>query len=268
MVRAKAITPVSLDTFLIKMMLYGPPGVGKTVLAGTSPNCLFLAADPGTESAAVQGSKAAKWDITDYNDLTEAYEWLRHENPGEPNPFEWVWLDHVTYFQELGLDQIMEDLHAAKPHRETWAPDKGEFGQNMNRLSLLVRNLKRLPLNFGMIAHAMEWEDPQTGQTHYWPQIQGKGMPSKFCGYTGIVGYMSVVVKEKKQVRRLRTQKNATHIAKDRFHALPSVMTDPTMPKIIELVEGVLPSGKLGVPPPKTASGSKSRKATTTRRNS
>lgn len=190
----------------------------------------------GSESAAIQGSKAEKWKMTDWNDMDEAFEFLRHENHG----FKWVWLDSITLFQELGLDMIMEDLVAMKPHRELWLPDKGEYGQNMRRMGMWVRNVKPLPFNFGIIAHAMRYEDDE-GNELMWPAIQGINMPQKVCGYMGIVGYYTVRRKEGKDERLLLTSKTAKYYAKDRFDALGGRLTNPTIPMIEELVAKRLP---------------------------
>lgn len=222
------------------MLIYGDPGVGKTVLAGTSPNCLFLESGvDGSESAAIQGSKADKWKMNDWNDMTEAYEYLRHEKHG----YEWVWLDSITLFQELGLDNIMEDLVAHKPHRSVYLPDRGEYGENMRRMGMWVRNMKPLDFNFCIIAHAMHYE-PEEGIEQLWPAIQGRQMPQKICGYMGVVGYLTTRRKDGKDERQLLTNKTAKYYAKDRFDALGGRLVNPTIPMIQELVAKRLPQRK------------------------
>lgn len=229
--------PVSSDQSYINMIVYGDPGVGKTVLAGTSPNCLILEGDDGSESAAIHGSKADKWPMRDWRDMEEAYEYLRHEKHG----YKWVWLDSITLYQERGLDNIMEDLVAKKPHRSLYLPDKGEYGENMRRMAMWVRNMKPLPFNFGITAHAMRTEDDD-GKVVYLPAIQGVNMPQKICGYMGVVGYMTVRRSNNKDERILVTSKTAKYYAKDRFSALGGRIINPTVPQIEKLVAAKLPN--------------------------
>lgn len=227
------ITKVSADKKWVRFLLYGEPGVGKTILAGTSPKCLILDADDGTESAAVAGSQADVWHVNDWDGMLEASEFLRHEKHG----YEWVWIDSISLFQELGLDQIMEDLVAEKPHRNRYVPDRGEYGQNMNRLSLLFRELKQLPINLGITAHVMTSED-EGGNEKFFPAVQGRGMPQKFCSYCRIVGYYTArTSKEGGTERILLTRKTSTYYAKDRYNALGGKLLNPTMPKIIDLID-------------------------------
>lgn len=239
--RARAIVPVSQSLAHVNMMVYGDPGVGKTPLAGTSPKCLIMDCDPdGTASAASLGSKADKWVIRDHDDLLECYEYLRH---GGADDYEWVWWDSVTLFQERGLDQIMTDLVAAKPHRFIWAPDKGEYGQNMQRIKIMMRNFVDLPINFGVTAHTLRTED-QDGRIIYMPWIQGRNMPDTICGYMGIVAYMYARRKEGGSIERaIRTQKDGKFYARDRFGALPKIMKSPTIPEIQRLVSEKMASG-------------------------
>lgn len=239
--RPKAIIPVSqVDDHHIRIMVYGDPGVGKTVFAATSPKCLIINADPeGTTSAAVRGSQADRWDVHDWNDITEAYEFLRH---GGVKQYDWVWLDSVTLFQERGLDNIMQDLVAEKPHRKVYLPDKGEYGQNMNRLLIWMRQMVALPINFGVTAHVLRTEDDD-GKVTYMPAIQGRQMPDKVCAYMGIVGFMYARRTENKGTEiGLRVRKDSKHYAKDRFDAFPSGrLLNPTVPMLQKAVAAKLP---------------------------
>lgn len=243
MTRPRAIVPVTtVEDDFIRIMVYGDPGVGKTVFAATSPKCLILSCDPaGTTSAAVRNSPAQRWNIMDWNDMTEAYEYLRHEGHKE---FEWVWIDSLTLFQERGLDNIMQDLVAERPHRKVYLPDKGEYGQNMNRVLILMRNMVALPINLGVTAHVLRTEDDD-GKVTYMPAIQGKNMPDKICAYMGIVGFMYARRAEGRTEIGIRTRKDSKHYAKDRFDAFPSGrLLNPTVPDLQKAVEAKLPRTK------------------------
>nr|NIN65456.1 AAA family ATPase [Anaerolineae bacterium]NIN95678.1 AAA family ATPase [Anaerolineae bacterium] len=141
----------------LRMLVYGPPGTGKTRFLGSAPNSLMLEADQGGDaSAALSGSTADKWELKDWNDQADAIGYLQH---GGAREYEFVTLDTITMFQDSGLVNIMDDLHAQKPNRAVWLPDKGEYGQNMNRVLRFVRDLVALPCHVIVAAHVLESVD-------------------------------------------------------------------------------------------------------------
>lgn len=245
MARPSAIVPVSkIDDGFIRICVYGDPGVGKTPLAGTSPRCLIVNADPhGTVSAAVAGSKADRWDVTTgdkpWEEMEQVSEYFRH---GGCNDYSWVWLDSLTLFQGFGVDQIMNELVIAKPHRHTWQRDQGDIGQNMTRIQMWVRVMSALPINFGITCHIMQEEDP-SGRTVMKPSVQGKNMSDTICGYMAMVAYMYQRTKDGNQERGIQTIKDAKRVAKDRFNAVPGGrMLNPTIPRLEELIKAKLPA--------------------------
>lgn len=219
----------------IKAVIFGDPGVGKTPLIGSSEKALILDADNGTESAVLAGSNAEVWTVSSHQDLLEVHEYLREEK----HDYRWVWLDSVTLFQELGLDDIMAELIMQKPHRDRFVPDQHQYLQNMNRLSHWTRHMKALPLNFGMTAHVMQVETPE-GDDMFVPQITGKGMWSRICGYMNLVGHLRIAENEKRGRHWVLTcEKNKSFYGKDRFGAI-GVMREPTIPKIEALIQPLI----------------------------
>lgn len=228
--RPEAIVPVRKVDRYLKWLLYGDPGVGKTVLVGTAPNCLILkSASDNTDSAAIFGSKADVWEMGDWATMEEAYDFCKYSNHG----YDFVSFDTCTLFQELGLDDIMADLVAQKPHRSIYLPDKGEYGQNMNRLSKWIRDMKLLPFHFIVTAHAFQWTE-EDGTQRFWPAIHGKNMPSKIAGYMNLVTYMVADVNDEGKERRvLYCRKREEYFAKDGWNAFGERIINPTIPKML-----------------------------------
>jgi hypothetical protein len=122
--------------------------------------------------------------------------------------------------------------------------DQGEYGINMTRYARWLRHMVGPDLfNFGFTAHSEQVESPDKdaeGQAieKLMPWIQGRQMPNRFCGYMNIVAYYHKAKIGGKEGRRvLRTESNETYYAKDQFDAFDGRVVDPTMPKILDLVE-------------------------------
>ena len=219
----------------INWLNYGEPGVGKSVLAGTSPNALHLASHPD-ETVSMRDSGSDLWIVPDYDELAEACEYVMHEGHKE---YDWVWLDNGTLMQEQGLDNIMEDVVAQKPHLNRWIPDRPQYLINQNRYSHLIRMLVQAPVNFGMTAHVMVMTTEDDTDL-YVPLLQGgQGIFSqKVCGYMNLVTYMKVAKKEGQSRRVLYTSNTGKIQAKDRFGVLEPRVVDPTVPAIVSAIQG------------------------------
>lgn len=275
--RPTAIVPVSVERNFARFLLYGQPSSGKSVLVGTSPKCLILANDSEEPlSAARFGSTADMWVIEKYEDLEAAYTYIRHEGVNE---YDWVWIDNATLFQEQGMDDIMADLFVKKPSstQSPWVPDRPQYLLNQNKLGLLIRQFKALPIHFGMTAHEMvvEWAD---GSDNLMPLLQGQAgqYSQKICGYMNIIGYQTArTLKGGAFETKVRFQRTSRIYAKDRYSALGVVRVNPTIPELTEDILKVLPTFGQRVKPrsaskkastPATKTVAAKRAATTTRK--
>lgn len=258
MARPKAIRPIGQEDKHHRLMVYGEPGVGKTVFAATSPNALILTNDEAeTISAAAMGSQADVWVCPTYEDIDEAWEYLRHEGYKE---FDWVWIDNLTLLQDQAMDRIMHELVQRRPDRNRWVPDQHEYLVNQNRLSTMVRNFKKLPMHVGFTAHSMRSED-EDDKVLYVPMIQGgKGALSrKICGYMNMVGYLHTVRKEGKTRRRMLIEKKGKYLAKGRYPGMPDTLDDPTMPALEKAMAATLGAG--GAKPRRTTTSTQSNRS-------
>jgi hypothetical protein len=252
--KPRGIKQLSRRPSHVRILVYSYPGVGKSVLAGSSAEVgktLILNADgpDGPESMRAMGYDPDVYDVKSFKELDEAYEYLRH---GGREEYDWVWLDSITLFQELGMDQIMAELVKKSPHRDINLPDKPQYLLTQNKLGLWIRRMKGLPMNFGMTAHVMKIgtddDDEEESGVQYMPAIQGGqgNMSSKICGYVGIVGRMYIHRKRVapkgggrpvvRRTRVLQAQPSGKWYAKDRFAALGTELVNPTMAQIVESI--------------------------------
>lgn len=231
MTRPKAIRPMGQEEKHHRVMIYGEPGAGKTVFAASGARTLIVSNDSGeTISAAAMGSTADVWLAPTYEDIDEVFEYLRHDGCEE---YDWVWIDNITLLQDQAMDNLMEQLVAEKPHRNRWVPDQHEYLVNQSRLSTMVRNFKKLPMNVGFTAHVMKTED-NDGKVLYLPMIQGgQGtLSQKVCGYMNIVGYLQTYRKEEETHRRLILEKQGKFLAKGRYPGMSGRLENPTVPEL------------------------------------
>jgi AAA domain len=235
------------------IMVYGGPGAGKTVLAGSAPGrILFLAGEPGYISAARLGAQGRARLIPDSATAVAAVSWLED---GNASKFDFIVTDGLGTIQNKALLSYAAEAWDANPakrvHRNL--PDKPDYFNAQNFIKSWVARLVDLPCHTIFTAHAMFPEDKETGDQLVYPAIQGKGyeVSSYVCGMMHAVGYMSPRIKQTEdgpiQVRRIlwQSQKDpktdTTYFAKDQFDAL-GVYTDVNretmmMPQILEIID-------------------------------
>lgn len=231
------------DNDKINLMLYANPGVGKTYFIGTGPDKTLILRPPVDHVVSIQNRNMSEWVIRDWHEMLEALEYLR-DNKGDG--WDWVWLDSISLWQDIGLDDIWAGVVARKKERAEYGLDKGEYGINMFRLAQWIRHIVGAAyFNFGVTAHPTRVDDPFSDDDEniheiMMPYIQGKQMPEKICGYMNMVAYLHIV-KDKKtgNLRRvLRTQASDRWYAKDQWGAVPNGrLVDPSLPKLVSLIE-------------------------------
>lgn len=217
---------VGIDEYTenITMLLYGPPGIGKTRFVG-SARTLILAVEKGTVSAKKSAGHQAKvWDCPDWASFERAYEWLKDNAGREGFPFDWVAIDTGTQLQLHIRNDIVQERFDLKGG----SLDKvqlEEYGEDQNRLMRFVTLVNDLPINVVWTAHAM-MGNTEDGEELRLPQFHGKkGLVSNWiAAQMHCVGYMHFAdvkfTSGVKQARVIQWQGTANVIAKDRFDCL------------------------------------------------
>jgi hypothetical protein len=185
----------------VNLLIYGDSGIGKTVLAGSDEDVLFIAPeDNGTLSAKRFGSTAKKWKIHGWDDIVAAYNWLYEL---DPIPFNWIVLDSLTEMQDMCMRKILEEGMEMNPSRDPDTPQLQDWIPYQNRFMRLVKSYNSLPCNVLYTALQME-EETEEGDTIVLPMMQGKGTQyaKKVASTMTSFGRMSV---QRKRVGKPRT---------------------------------------------------------------
>lgn len=230
------------DSKSIKIFLTAASGWGKTRLAGTSPGTALFIRPPVDyiDSINPEDKKRHKqWVVRDWGAMEEVYEHCRHEGA---ELYDWVWLDSISSYQDIGLDDLWQIIIDEKPHRKRYGLDKGDYWINMQRLGRWVRDMATLSdsgaFNLGITAWPAELspspEDEEIDRKMM-PWVQGKNMAMKVCGYTNVVAFGTITPKG---TRRLQLNETEHIYAKDQFDCTEKgFMLDPTMPKLIAAID-------------------------------
>ncbi len=241
------IKPMVLTKHIF-MAVYGDPGIGKTRFVGTSPGRVLIIRPPQEHMDSFLPSdhaRAARGEIEeavvkDWDDMDKLLDYLRID--GEE--YDWVWIDNLSILQDVLLDDIWDTVVHEKPARARYGLDKGEYGINMDRISRWLRHIVGPDkFNFGFSAHGETAPSPDLDEegdpiAKLMPWVQGKGMATKCSGYMNIVALMNkATVKGGKDKRAIRTDSSPNFYAKDQFDAFGGRVLDPSMPKVLELIE-------------------------------
>ncbi len=222
-----------------KVLVYGDPGVGKTVFASTAPRpILWLESEGGTVSIGDRTDiDIAR--VTGLETYREALVYL-HANPGL---YKTVVLDSFTETQAAVLKEIMRAVHAADASRDEFAPQFGEWGRLVGVMREIARGFRDLPMHVVITALQREDKDDMTGQVKVRPRLS-PALADELPGYMDVVGYMYAATKKRGEV--------------DAEGVTPSTDEDDANEDVIVRKMLVMPTGKysakirapLGTKPP------------------
>ena len=285
----------------LNMLIYGPFGTGKTVLAATAQLCpetqhvFYADAEGGTKSVRDFDIELDVFRINTFARFNRLYEFARnharlrdqlemqtagtdeyketfdqlrrleawvHEIPDAealervqvPTLYRTIVVDSLTEVQKYNMYEILNiDINTAKLNTDFQQPEFKHWGKNAEKMRLLVRAFRDIPMHTIFCCLDMTTKDEKDGSITIKPSLPGK-LSDETCGFLDIVGYLhSQEVQNtegKKSLRRvLQVQPVGKFNAKSRYMALGTYIEEPTIGKIISLINEKRPIILPGVSP-------------------
>lgn len=191
----------------LKVLVYGAPGVGKTMLCATTGDpekTVILSAEGGLLS--LRKHRLQTWVIESFEDMRTAYEQIR-----DGGKFTWVCLDSVS---EIAEQCLIGEKRRTSDGRRAY----GEMADSMFRL---LRAFRDLPINvyFSCKLGAEQSQVGEDGKTGFGPLLPGRqlgeGVPYMFDEVFAL--RVAADGEDKTRVTRwLMTQPDGRWTAKDR----------------------------------------------------
>lgn len=184
------VSPAAASNYTINMLLWGPSGAGKTVLAGTFPGKkLWILFDPaGTASLQTQDDILVLDLSGEPNDVVLKFR--------DPNPLgllafikehgiSTIVVDSLTSFQEKALAYGVKHAAGTRQHASATLEDPGYggYGRRKTWTMMLILNILQVGLHAGCHTCFISHEDSPTtndkGEILYIGMLLGSDMPDK-----------------------------------------------------------------------------------------
>lgn len=192
----------------VKCAVYGPAGIGKTVLCATAPTPIIVSSESGLLS--LRDYDIPVIEVKTVNDVNDTLKWANESKEAEN--FETICLDSITEIAEVHLINYKEEF-----------PDpRTAYGKLADDVSSLIRNFRDLKeKNVYFSAKVVKTLDDTTGTTFHLPSMPGKQLLHGFPFFFDELFYMKIKELEGgKEIRCLQTGPDLKHEGKDRSGCL------------------------------------------------
>lgn len=147
-----------------KVMLYGASGSGKTYMAGTFPDPLFLDLEDGMRTLLPLKRRILRYpkdplvSITEFKEVKAFFQLVKKTPPSQA-PFKTIVIDSLNELQVLVMKNLMSEHQANRLYEDQ--PTISDYGKLARDMQGIVRGFLQLPYHIVMTAAATdkEYED-------------------------------------------------------------------------------------------------------------
>lgn len=229
------IKPIHEKPPFLKMLLYGDPGVGKTVLAAQAPKALVVDAEHGSRSLLnhEETKNIPTLPITKWEEIEDLF-WALHDEDPFFDQFKTIVIDSITELQKRNLDLIVKQGVQKDPNRNPYLPFLQDYGINNQVMRRLIVNFRDLRKNLIVTAHAVEDKDEREGFIYMRPAVTPK-LSETIIGVMDLVGYMTMrEEKDEGMVRYMQVHPSRNVKAKCRIGGLEPIIKQPTFQMLLD----------------------------------
>lgn len=226
----------------LTMLAYGRNGKGKTRFGASAENVLIIDInEDGTRSA--KGYKGAKvLHCSKWEDVVYAKWYLRERD----HPYDAVAIDNLTQMQMVCMKQVLKEKVERDPNADPKLPRIQDWGKLKELLMKEIYDFKHLPMHTIFLAQerTLTDDDGIIEEVTIDMSTASRGIALGAVDIIGRIYKKKVRVGDKKKGKevtkwevRLFVGDHPDLVTKDRTHALGQVVRNPTVPKIIKMIE-------------------------------
>lgn len=225
----------------VKVLVYGGPGMGKTVLAATlGANSVLVSAESGVlslrranlERLFGVGNPSINYDlplitVSTVQDFADVHQWLLQSH-------------EARQFANVGVDSVSEIAEQVLNHAKRTVKDPRQaYGELTEKMESLVRAYRDLPAKNVYMAAKMEpMKDDMTGQIKYGASMPGRKLGPALPYFFDEVFRLGVnKTPQGESYRFLQTQPDIQYDAKDRSGAL-ALLEPPHLGQVFAKIQG------------------------------
>jgi len=210
----------------VKVVLAGSSGAGKTVMAATAPNPIFISAEKGLLSLA--DKDIPYLEVKTLRSMDEAYKFCRDSE------YETIILDSLSEITTNVLDQHKRELISESNTGKIDA--RQAYGKVAESVGNLVRNFRDIDgKNVIFIAKEKRIDDEESGTFYFEAYMPGKVLPFDLPYLVDEVFALQI---DRKGNRFVQTQPDRKRICKDRSNKLDAQEV-PDFIHIFNKIKGV-----------------------------
>jgi hypothetical protein len=235
------VRPPSEVVEFLNFLVYGPPGAGKTWLAGTAEDdsrtspVLFVDIEGGAATIRNRQGIDIPSAIKSIQEMEALYNKLWKSIDKGKLYYKTVVVDSLSELTDVDMRSIMKEAYQRNPDKvDKDVPSQREWGKARSHMRTIVRAFRDLPCNViftAQLATVQEEGQPTLNQ----PGFAGK-LRTELPGFMDVVGYLYADVQGEVITRKLQVQGTRRVVAKDRTSTLGSVLENPTIPMMFDLI--------------------------------